>query len=254
MDASQFIFHEKFNFDEGNIIISANGPPDGRSTSPAETIYFRLHKSVLATYSSTFADMLAMPQGNGAGEQAVVHLQDPLDHVIKLLTAIYYGGSLPQEPLRRATWDFLVPVLMLADKYDMGALGTSLLPKLLEDWPTTLEKWDDVDQRARSIVVAISMQRPRNSSSPSADDILPEPAMAVKFGQAHPAARNILPAVFYHLSRLSNSTPDDLQFGHCNDPEVYRSVDYSLMTSEDWRRVVRGQANIRAWLDGLSRP
>lgn len=92
MDTSQLVFHEKFNFHEGNIILSATGSLDGRSTSPAETVYFRLHKSVLATYSSTFADMLALPQVDGAGSQAVVHLGDPLDHVIKLLTTIYYGG------------------------------------------------------------------------------------------------------------------------------------------------------------------
>lgn len=159
---------------------------------------------------------------------------------------------MPQEPLCRATWDFLVPVLMLTDKYDMGILGTNLLPKLLEDWPTTLEKWDDVDKRAHSIVLATFRQRERNPALPSADDVLPDPAMAVKFGRAHPAARDVLPAAFYHLSRLSSSTDGDLPFGPY-DPEFFRSADYNLMTSEDWRRVVRGQANIRAWLEWLSR-
>ncbi|KAG8902199.1 hypothetical protein FRC01_009635, partial [Tulasnella sp. 417] len=252
-DASQLTFHEKFNFHDGNIIISASGSRDGRPTSPTETIYFRLHKSVLAIYSSTFADMLALPQGNGDGEQSIVHLQDPLNHVINLFTTIYYGGSVPQEPLRRATWDFIAPVLMLADKYDMTALGTSLLPKLLEDWPTTLEKWDDVDKRTRAIVLTAPRRWPNTSSLPPVDAILPEPVMAVRFGQAHPGARSILPAVFYHLSRLSNSTADDLHKPLNYDSEVYRSADYNLMTSEDWRRVVRGQANIREWLDHRSR-
>ncbi|KAG9049865.1 hypothetical protein FS837_008787 [Tulasnella sp. UAMH 9824] len=251
MDTSQLIFHEKFNFHEGNIILSASGSLDGRSTFPVEAVYFRLHKSVLAVYSSTFADMLALPQADGAGSQAVVHLQDPLDHVIKLLTAIYYGGSVPQAPLCRTTWDFLVPVVMLTDKYDMGTLGASLLPKLLEDWPTTLEKWEDVDKKTHSIVLATSRQRARNPSLPTADDVLPDPAMAVNFGRAHPAARNVLPAAFYHLSRLSSSTRDDLQFGPY-DPEAFRSADYSLMTSEDWRRLVRGQSSIREWLERLS--
>lgn len=140
---------------------------------------------------------------------------------------------------------------MLTDKYDMGTLGTSLLPKLLEDWPTTLEKWDDVSKRTHSIVLVTSRQRARNTSLPTADDVLPDPAMAVKFGRAHPAARDVLPAAFYNLSRLSSSTHDDLRFGPY-DPEVFRSADYSLMTSEDWKRVVRGQANIREWLERLS--
>ncbi|KAG8940905.1 hypothetical protein FRC04_004888 [Tulasnella sp. 424] len=133
MDASPLVFHETFNFHDGNILMSASGSRDGLPTSIVETIHFRLHKSVLSIYSTTFADMLSMPQGDSPVENAVVHLQDPLDHVIKLLTAIYYGGSVPQQPLSRATWDFLVPVLTLADKYDMGRLGANLLPRLLED-------------------------------------------------------------------------------------------------------------------------
>lgn len=241
MDTLQPIFHENFNFHDGTIIVSASGPRDGGSSSTVETVHFRLHKSILRIYSTTFADMLSMPQGDGALEPAVVHLQDPLDHVIKLLAAIYSGGSVPQEPLSRAKWEFLVPVLVLADKYDMGRLTTNLLPKLLEDWPTTLEKWDDVDARTRSIVRATADKRSENPSLPSPDNILPEPAMVAKFGQTHPAA-------FYHLSRLSHSAPEDIGILYYSGPEVLRSADYSLLTSADWVRVARGQANIREWL------
>lgn len=92
MDAPQLIFHDNFKFHDGNITVSASGSPDGRPSSTVETVYFRLHKSVLAIYSTTFADMLSMPQGDTDAGQAIVHLQDPLDHVIKLFRAIYYGG------------------------------------------------------------------------------------------------------------------------------------------------------------------
>ncbi|KAG8940906.1 hypothetical protein FRC04_004889 [Tulasnella sp. 424] len=248
MDASPLVFHEKFNFHDGNILMSARGSRDGLPSSPVETVHFRLHKSVLAIYSTTFADMLSMPQGDNPVENAVVHLQDHGDHVIKLLTAIYYGGSVPKEPLSRATWNFLVPVLMLADKYGMGTLAASLLPKLLEDWPITLGKWDDLNARTRLVARTADRQRQMNPSLPSPDDLLPEPAIAIKFGQAHPAARNILPAAFYHLSRLSHSTQQDSLFYQC-DEEVPRSVDYGLLASADWLRVVQGQANIRRWLE-----
>ncbi|KAG9049866.1 hypothetical protein FS837_008788 [Tulasnella sp. UAMH 9824] len=248
MDASQLIFHEDFNFHDGNLLVSASGSRDGRPSSPEETVHFRLHKSILGIYSTTFADMLSMPQGDNPVEHAVIQLQDPLDHVIKLLTTIYYGGSVPQEPLSRAKWDFLVPVLVLADKYDMGPLATNLLPKLLEDWPTTLQKWDDVDTRTRSIVRATANQQLVDPFLPSPEDTLPEPAMVVKFGQAHPAARNILPAAFYHLSRLSPSTPEDLGEYDYNRSEGLHSADYSLLTSADWVRVAQGQANITEWL------
>lgn len=147
--------------------------------------------------------------------------------------------SMPQEPLSRAKWDFLVPVLMLTDKYDMGPLAKNLLPKLLEDWPTTLEKWDDVDARSLSIVRATADQRPMNPSSPFPDNLLPEPAMVVKFGQVHPEGRNILPAAFYHLSRLSHPAPEDLACDY-DKLEDLRSAESSLLTSADWVRVARG--------------
>ncbi|KAG8899500.1 hypothetical protein FRC01_010489 [Tulasnella sp. 417] len=252
MDAPQITFHRKFNFHDGNIVVSASGPRDGLRSSPTETVYFRLHKSILATYSTTFADMLSMPQGEGAVEQPVIHLQDPLDHVIKLFIVIYYGGFVPLDPLSRVKWDFLVPVLTLTNKYDMGSLATHLLPRLLEDWPTTLEKWDSVDARTRSIVLATARERETNLSLPSADDLLPEPVMAIKFGQANPAARNILPAAFYHLSRLSYTRREDIRDLNSEGPEVFRSADHNLMTPEDWVRLVRGQANIREWLTNMA--
>ncbi|KAG8897478.1 hypothetical protein FRC01_011325 [Tulasnella sp. 417] len=269
MDALQITFHGKFNFHDGNLVVSASGPRNGLRSSPTETVYFRLHKSILATYSTSFADML---QGEGVVEQPVIHLQDPLDHVIKLFTLIYYGGLVPLtlfyvattefmfgvpsfvplDPLSRAKWDFLVPVLTLTNKYNMGSLATRLLPRLLEDWPTTLENWDSVDARTRSIVLATARERETNFSLPSADDVLPEPVMAIKFGQANPAARNMLPAAFYHLSRLSYSRHEDIGGWNSEGPEVFRSADHNLMTPEDWVRLVRGQANIREWLTNMA--
>ncbi|KAG8958610.1 hypothetical protein FRC00_002533 [Tulasnella sp. 408] len=246
MDAPQLIFHDNFQFHDGNIIVSASGSRDGRPSSTVETVYFRLHKSVLAIYSTTFADMLSMPQGDADAGQAIVPLQDPLDHVIKLLTAIYYGGSVPQQPLSRAKWDFLVPVLMLTDKYDMGPLATNLLPSLLEDWPTALEQWDAAETHTRSIIQVTVNRRKKNRSLPSPNDVLPEPAMAIKFGQAHPAARNVLPAAFYHLSRLSHVVPEGF-FTFLRE-EARRFPEYSLLSGADWLRIVRGQAKIRQWL------
>ncbi|KIO33276.1 hypothetical protein M407DRAFT_17833 [Tulasnella calospora MUT 4182] len=248
MDASQIIFHGKFNFQDGNILVSARGSRDGQRSSLVETVYFRLHKSILAIYSTTFAEMLSISQDRAS----VGHLQDPLDHVIKLLTAMYYGGSVPKDPLSRAKWDFLVPLLTLTNKYDIGSLTADLLPKLSDDWPTTLEKWDAVDAQTKSIVCATAGRREQNLSLPSPDEVLPEPVMAIKFGQAYPGARSILPAAFYHLSRLSHSRRDDIGVWNPEGPEVFRSADCNRMTSEDWMRVVRGQANIRDWLWNLA--
>lgn len=92
IDASQRLFHNDFDFDDGNVIVSANGPLDGRQSSPVETVYFRLHISILKMHSLTFADMFSMPPGNLIGGQPVIHLHDPLDHVIKLFKSIYQGG------------------------------------------------------------------------------------------------------------------------------------------------------------------
>ncbi|KAG9049864.1 hypothetical protein FS837_008786 [Tulasnella sp. UAMH 9824] len=252
MDASQRLFHNDFDFGDGNVLVSASGPLDGLWSSPVETVYFRLHISMLEMNSIAFADMFSMPQGNRTGDQPVIHLQDPLDHVIKLFKSIYQGGSWPQGLLSREKWDYIVPVLTLTDKYDMRLLALRLLPGLLEDWPTTLREWDGVDERTRSIVRTAAEQKEQDPSRPSPDDLLPEPVTAIKLGQADPEARSVLPAAFYHLSRISYTRPEGPEDPYFVGPEVFRSANYSLLSSEDWVRLVRGQARIRWWLFNLA--
>ncbi|KAG8990133.1 MutS-like protein, partial [Tulasnella sp. 427] len=251
MDLSQLVFHEGFNFHDGSIVVSATGSRDGRSSSAIETVHFRLHKSILAIYSTTFADMLSMPQGTSQGETSIVHLHDPLDHVIKLLTAIYYGGSVPKEPLSRVKWAFLVPVLTLTDKYDMGSLTTSLLPKLLEDWPTTLLGWDQMNTKTVELMQSAWSLRARNPQLPHPEEVIPETVMAIKFGQAQSAARSILPAAFYRLSCLSHTKADEW-WSMAFDPNLIRFTRLDLLAAADWARLVKGQENIRVWLDGFA--
>ena len=75
--------------------------PDGTIIIVAESQAFKVYAGVLAHQSSIFADMLQMPQPETQQTYEgcpVVVLQDPAEHVISLMLALYdaeYVLSLP---------------------------------------------------------------------------------------------------------------------------------------------------------------
>lgn len=94
-------FHEDFNFEDGNIVISASGNVlsktiEGLDQWRPRTMLFRVHKSVMRTHSRTFADMLSLPaspdsHGETVESLPVVTMHDDLEDVIKLMKVIYYS-------------------------------------------------------------------------------------------------------------------------------------------------------------------
>lgn len=115
------VFLSQFDFEDGNIIISASGrfSKERWQKKKTVTLYFRVHKSILRLHSTTyeqraipyailessycrisrFADLFTVPQPDptSGGDQqtidgvAVVHLHDDLSDLVKLMTVMYYG-------------------------------------------------------------------------------------------------------------------------------------------------------------------
>lgn len=94
------------------------------------------------------------------------------------------------------------------------------------------------------------------------DEILPEPASAIRLARDCDIP-SILPAAFYHLSRLgiehewdrARRTPGEYtEFSQYYGPKQ-RTAHWSLLDGDDMRRVLRGKANMRKYarLSGLTR-
>lgn len=78
----------------------------------------------------------------------------------------------------------------------MNRLVDAILKRIKEDWPTTLAEWDRMEATARGY-------GGRSPSGELLNDYFPEPAGIIKLSHSFPALKDIVPAAFYHLSRIS---------------------------------------------------
>lgn len=138
-------------------------------------------------------------------------------------------------------------MVRLADKYDMENVVAKYLPRIRSDWPTSLEKWDLNEGQ-----VQLFDKYQRATSSPEhADDCFIEPCAAIRFARQQ-GIDSMLPSAFYHLSRLPpRDDSDDSDSDSDSDDSTdhgRRTARWSLMTTEDYRTLQRGQHAIRAWV------
>ncbi|KII91563.1 hypothetical protein PLICRDRAFT_512971 [Plicaturopsis crispa FD-325 SS-3] len=121
--------------------------PDGSIVLSAESTIFRVHRSILSQHSQVFKDMLECAQPALDEESIegcpVVHLpMDSADDVKFLLEAIYdrriFEIHKPQ-PL-----PVIGGILRLARKYDIEYLRKQAVSYITDDYPSTLDDWDDL--------------------------------------------------------------------------------------------------------------
>lgn len=146
-------------------------------------------------------------------------------------------------------------MLLLANKYQVDSIRRRIVEHLEADWPQSALAWERLeaevevmstrfyDQHSSTVVDGLPL-----------DDALPEPASAIRLARECNIP-SILPAAFYHLSRLSieddwdrvRKTPGDLtEYSQLRGPEQ-RTAHWSLLDGDDMRRVLRGKANIRKY-------
>ncbi|KZT25476.1 hypothetical protein NEOLEDRAFT_1065077 [Neolentinus lepideus HHB14362 ss-1] len=186
--------HDSLYMHDGNIVLST---PNASGT----VILFRVHQSILARISTVFADMLRLPT-NGANEVydgvPLVQMPDAAEDLESLLKVVYHENNLNFEKMSAETVKMVEPVLTMCNKYDIKDFRKQIISRMEGDWPTTLNAWDDLEleisQRWQTSQIRLRMAY-------CVDDILPEPVSAINL--AHECnVPTILPAAFYHLSRL----------------------------------------------------
>lgn len=140
----------------------------------------------------------------------------------------------------------------MADKYGMERVTKAYLPRILKDWPTSLDEWDANEALAEKLYDRRELfeDGPDESDSGSLDAELVEPCAAIRLGRKH--AINILPAAFYHLSRLE-FVNWGLEYQDNKEAEGFfgagrRTAHWELMKQEDWFTLEYGRKNIRSWI------
>ena len=126
--------------------------------------------------------------------------------------------------------------LRLADKFLITPLKDTILSYIREDWPQTLQSWDERE--------ALYARRLKNAPpGVTMDDIAPEPASVIRLARMFEP--KLLTTAFYHLSRLPvNATYG--QIGHA--PRHARGVRSDLLSIVDKEKVALGRERMMWWI------
>lgn len=127
--------------------------------------------------------------------------------------------------------------LKLAHKFRMHDLKHRIFAFIQQDWPTNLAAWDE-----RELVFYRRWEAaPHNSM----DAFAPEPAFVILVARQHAELREILPVVFYHLSRVSRDNSRQKRRGDGLKP---RSALMQFVSDEDKRKSAVGRKSIVSWI------
>ncbi|KAG9046115.1 hypothetical protein FS837_005042 [Tulasnella sp. UAMH 9824] len=278
------IVHPDFNFDDANVVLAVTGPPivqspehgidlteiegvdmELRPETPASvTTLFKVHLFQLSRHSDVLLSVLGRSQTAGATSLTMGGLpniqlnDDPLD-VLNLLNLIYNSDILPTMPFRQETFNIMSSVLRLTPKYNLTRLGPIAKRQIQEEWPREIEEWDRNEKQLSALCEwnALVRQADDVEEYPGEEVNIVEPCTAIRFG-TDCGMPDILPAAFYHLSRLSpiydrvHRSPNDLA-GYQRSQSYWldggRSANRTLLSSQDFERLYIGKGEIREWIE-----
>lgn len=150
-------------------------------------------------------------------------------------------------------------VLRLTPKYNLTRLGLVAKRRIQEEWPREIEEWDRNEKHLSALCEwnALVRQADDVEEHPGEEVNIVEPCAAIRFG-ADCGMPDILPAAFYHLSRLSpiydrvHRSPNDLA-GYQRSQSYWldggRSANRTLLISQDFERLYTGKGKIRNWVE-----
>ncbi|TFY54803.1 hypothetical protein EVG20_g9560 [Dentipellis fragilis] len=252
MDGDTIKHHKNLYFDDGNVALVAT--TRGTGGEPDEHLVFRLHQSILAKHSPVFKDMFGFPAAPGAELYEGVPLVRMTDSASDLesLLGVFYCEPVfslkafdPNTPLR------VKSLLILADKYDVQHLRELIVNRLEDDWPQSLFEWDSLEAEVSSKVEACTLH---DISATDVDDDYPEPGSAIQLARQCNIP-NILPAAFYHLSRISIDFDwDHLRTAEGSAPEAWytggsRSARWNCLSKEDFICLLQGRARLAEYVE-----
>jgi hypothetical protein len=141
-------------------------------------------------------------------------------------------------PLQRGDPDIafrMFGALKLADKFLIDPLKDTILSYIREDWPQTLQAWDERE--------ALYTRRLKNSPKSTMDDVAPEPASVIRLARIFEP--QLLIPTFYHLSRL----PVGAIYGQPGQgPRSARGVRAHLLSAEDREKAMVGRERMLRWI------
>ena len=171
---------------------------------------------------------------------------------------------LPFKRLDPATPSLVQDVLRLANKYEMVQLRQRIIMHLEGDWPQSLWKWDRLEAEIRASILSWEDESAQTGLIGYPDDHLPEPASAIALARSCDVP-SILPAAFYHLSRLSIYNDRHMSRrapgSACLNPSYHdsliegqRTVDWRLLSTTDYMALLKGRAALAAASQELFTP
>ncbi|KAH7908971.1 hypothetical protein BJ138DRAFT_1011784 [Hygrophoropsis aurantiaca] len=243
--------HDSLYFYDGNvalIVLTATGEP----------LVFRVHKSILSRSSLVFANMFLESQGDGETHDGVpvFRVSEDAGKMESLLNVLYHPEYLSADStlsppisrrrLSRPPSD-MIDILTMVNKYKLHDLRRSIALHLQGDWPQTLAEWDLAEAEFSSMD-ALSSQDGNEALRASymhLDDWYPEPVSAIRIARECDLP-SILPAAFYHLSRLS-AVNDNLGQRQQGPPQFVpgrRSARWDDLSAKDLLCLIKGRENI----------
>lgn len=145
-------------------------------------------------------------------------------------------------------------VLALAKKYGIEHLRQRIVAHFEADWPQSLWQWDRLEAEIRAMVETWHEEHWCAANLKYVDDHLPEPASAIRLARDCDIP-NILPAAFYHLSRLSihNDRLSARVAQHEGKADLFgleglldgqRTADWNILSSADYICLLKGRARL----------
>ncbi|GLB35635.1 hypothetical protein LshimejAT787_0212000 [Lyophyllum shimeji] len=223
-------------FPDGNLVILTRDEVGNHT-------YFRVHQSILLKHSKALSDHIFPDSPSPVrdlydGVPLVEFQEDPrdLNTFLKFLYEPFYVFS--AAPIQRGDPDIafkMYGALKLADKFSIQPLKDTILSYIREDWPLTLQAWDERE--------AFYSRRLKNSPGSTMDDVAPEPASVIRLAREFES--QILPVAFYHLSRL----PVNATYGQHNQaPRYARGVRGYLLSPADREKASLGRERMLRWI------
>ncbi|TDL17690.1 hypothetical protein BD410DRAFT_794168 [Rickenella mellea] len=227
---------------DGDVVLSF---PEDCVSGEEEYVLFRVHKFILSHNSTTFKTMLDKRLLNKRTRNLykgapVLKLEDSAEDFNNLLEVLYDPTKIPFKK-----WDPDTPlnikcILLLTDKYHFASLRKRIVDHIKEDWPATINEWDIVEFAVQTFK--------RNDPQEALDNHFPEPGAAIQLARLCNIPE-ILPAAFYHLSRLHQNEDWDMCWGSSPDEDTLekvaagkkRTARWGLLTDQDYRCLVRGR-------------
>ncbi|GJJ13651.1 hypothetical protein Clacol_007907 [Clathrus columnatus] len=191
---------------------------------------FKVDCVFLRRSSPVFEGMFMLPPSEDAESYdnvPLVKLQDEADHLTMFLKALYDPRYIPREKHNINTIRAVEGILLLANKYQVDHLRELIVGLLEQDWPTKLSHWDlnEMEIRAKK-----GLSEFINESS------IPDPCEVIRLARKCDVS-SILPAAFYHLSRIRGISyrhlPESLQETFSYEDREETS-DFSLLSVEDF--------------------